>query len=299
MSTVTSSTPSVIPFAAPSWMQRHPLASYIFLAFSGTWLLFLPAVLSKGLGLFTMDTTLMMILLMAGVFIGPLAAALIVTGVTEGKASLKIFLRRFVQFRVGLGWYLLVILGYPLVYLVGLAPLVGIGAYTGAGQNLPAIFTAYLPALVMSVIFPALGEEPGWRGFALSRMQQRWGPLQGTFLLARLHALWHLPIYFIPGFTQLDSSTPLSILGQSGAIIAASFVWTWLYNHGKQSIFFAMLIHAASNASPSLVVAMLGNFRPDPWYQTLMFGVIALFLIVLTRGKLGYRTEAAQKPEEK
>jgi membrane protease YdiL (CAAX protease family) len=276
---------------APTWVQRNPLTAYFLLAFAGTWLLFLPVILARGLSLFPMEEPYVSLFLMGGVIFGPLVSSLIVTGLTEGRIGLKTFLRRIVQIRVGLVWFLIVILGYPLMYLAGLLPVLGIERYMGLVQNLPAFFTVYLPVLAISVIFPSLGEEPGWRGFALPRLQQRYGPLTGTLILGTLVAVWHLPIYFIPGFTTLDASDPFSILVQSGALVSAAFLITWLYNHGRQSIFFAMLIHAASNSSPTLVKALLGPVPSDPVFQLILLGSIALLLILFTKGRLSYKDD--------
>jgi len=280
---------------ARNWAQRHPLAGFFIFAFTGTWLLFLPVLLARGFGLFPMEEPFISLFLMLGVFIGPLAASLLMTGVTEGRAGLKAFLRRFMQFRVGLKWYLLVIVGYPVVYLVGLVPVLGAEAYSGIMENLPVAIAVYLPALLIGLIFPSLGEEPGWRGFALPHLQRQLGPLPGTLILGSMVALWHLPIYFIPGFTTLDSFDPAAILFQSGAIIAASITWSWLYNHGGESIFFAMLIHSASNTSPTLVKALLGDVPSNPVFQVVLFGSLALLVIAFTRGRLGYRLDARSK----
>jgi uncharacterized protein len=272
-----------------SLAQRYPLFTFFLLAFSGTWLLFLPVFLGKGLGLYSIEEPFVSLLLMAGVFLGPLVSSLFVTRITEGKAGLKAFLRRFVHFRFGLGWYLLVILGYPLMYLVAFLPVLGTERYANLAQNLPGAIAVYLPGLVFSILFPALGEEPGWRGFALPRLQKRFGPIVGTLILGSLVALWHVPIYYIPGFTTLDTMDLGAVLVQSSALVSAAFLITWLYNHGRGSIFFAMLIHAASNSSPSLVKALLGNIPSDPLFQTILFGCITLLLIAFTRGRLAYK----------
>lgn len=272
-------------------LARYPLATYFILAFSMTWLLFSPAVLSEGFQLFPLNTAIATGLATIGVFFGPLTAALLVTGITEGKGGIKAFLRRFIQFRVGLGWYLLVIVGYPIVYLVGLLPVLGTEPYSGILQRLPAFITIYLPWLAIGVIFPGLAEEPGWRGFALPRLQRRYGPLLGTLILSSLVMLFHVPIYFVPSLTTLDSLDLPTILLQSLAGISVSFVWTWLFNNGRQSIFFAMLVHSASNFSPRLLKALLGPIPSDPVFQILLFGGISLLLIVLTRGRLSYQNE--------
>jgi uncharacterized protein len=274
-----------------SSIQAHPLTAYFILAFAGTWLVFSPAVFARGLGWFSMPDVLAFALLMLATFTGPMTAALLVTGAVEGKTGIKAFLRRIIRFRVGVQWYLIVILGYPLVLLIALVPVMGVQAYAGWPSHLPAFFTAYLPAILVNLFMPALGEETGWRGFALPRLQRLHGPLLGSLILGGLHALWHLPAYLVPGFMQSGAFDPVYFIGNSGAIVAATILWTWLNNHANQSIFFAMLVHACSNASPAMVTQVVGKIHPDAWFGLILFGIIAVMVILLTRGRLSYPVE--------
>lgn len=272
-------------------VQAHPLVSYFLLAFAGTWLVFGPAVFSRGFGLFPLPDAVMFGLFILSTYTGPLAAALAVTRVVDGKAGVGALLRRIVRFRVGAGWYVLVLLGYPAVLLLGLLPLAGASTFGGVLRNPAAYLTAFLPAVAMNLVMPALGEEPGWRGFALPRLQKLHGPLLGTLILGSLHALWHLPAYIVPGFFQPGPFNPLLFVANSGAIIAATIIWTWLYNHARGSVFFAMLVHATSNATPALVFGWLGPVHPGVWFGLILYGTLAAVLVAATRGRLGYQGE--------
>lgn len=272
-------------------VRAHPLVSYFLLAFAGTWLVFGPAVLSRGFGLFPTPDAVVFGLFILSTFTGPLAAAQAVTGLVEGKAGISALLHRIVRFRVGAGWYALVLLGYPALLMVGLLPLAGFGPYRGILQNPAAYLTAFLPAVAMNLLMPALGEEPGWRGFALPRLQKLHGPLLGTLILGSLHALWHLPAYIVPGFFQAGPFNFALFIANSGAIIAATVIWTWLYNHARGSVFFAMLVHATSNATPALVFGWLGPLHPGVWFGLILYGAAAVVLAAVTRGRLGYAGE--------
>ncbi len=141
--------------------------------------------------------------------------------------------------------------------------------------------------MVLNMFFVTLGEEPGWRGFALPRLQQRYGPVLGTIVLGTLHALWHLPTGFIAG-------GPLYR-------IAGSFLYTWIYNHARGSILIAILIHGAANAAGTLVSldlpqnphlsGLAAALYYDRWSNVIAFGVVAVLLVVFTRGRLGYNPE--------
>src|SRR3712207_9448391 len=90
-------------------------------------------------------------------------------------------------------WYLLVLIGIPLLMLLGAFVVLGTVPLDALAHNWPVIFTGYPIYVVYIAIFTGLGEEPGWRGFALPRLQERHGPLLGTAVLAALWAAWHLP----------------------------------------------------------------------------------------------------------
>jgi membrane protease YdiL (CAAX protease family) len=144
---------------------------------------------------------------------------------------------------------------------------------------------------VVGIIFPSFGEEPGWRGFALPRLQQQYGPLAGSLILGALHGLWHLPVYFIPG-AILDGPFNLTeFTANTCLIIAMTFIWTWLFNRGGQSIFFAMFVHGVSNATSGLIPLLAGDTIVDPWFSFKVWIVFALLMILLTRGRLGYRPD--------
>jgi uncharacterized protein len=130
-------------------------------------------------------------------------------------------LRRLVQWRVGVGWYLLVLLGIPLVELMGAFAVLGEEPLDDLAQNRSVIFTAYLPAVLYVAIFTGMGEEPGWRGFALPRLQERHGPLLGTAVLSVVWGMWHLPNVLFGGWTGLSFSLWMALT------IASTFIYTW------------------------------------------------------------------------
>lgn len=271
--------------------RAHPLTAYFLLAFAGTWLVFLPTVLGRGFGLFDLPDALAFALFIVSTFTGPMLAAVLVTGALDGKAGVKALLRRIVQFRGPGWWYLVVLLGYPLVATVGLLPIVGLAAYASVWKLAPALVTAFLPAILFNLVMPALGEETGWRGFALPRLERLHGPLVGSLILGALHALWHLPAYLVPGFMRPGPFDLNFFLVNSLAIIVITILWTWLNNHARGSIFFAMLVHASSNALSAPLMATFGDINPGLWFSAALFGAVALIVVIATRGRLGYRPE--------
>ena len=291
MSLIQAAAPSDVthPSGISGWMKRHPLVAYFVLAYALTWALIVPIMLSqRGVGIFNLPDPLLLAFFLLSTFSGPLPAALILTSVIDGSSGRRQFLRRMFQWRVGLGWYLLVLAGYPLIFLVGLTVYSGAAPWIALIQKWSLIFTYYLPIAAIGIIFPGLGEEPGWRGFALPRLQSQYGPLSGSLILGVLHGLWHLPAYFIPG-TILDGPFNFTAFtANTCLIIALTFIWTWLFNHAGQSILFAMFVHGVSNAASGLIPRLIVDTTGDPWFGFKVGAVCALIIIVLTRGRLGY-----------
>ena len=284
---------------------RHPLVAYFGIAIGGTWAFFLPFALSKGVnGLGLLPFTLPDIALFAAVILGTLAgptlASLIVTAVTSGKAGVRHLLRRCVQWRVGVGWHLIAIFGFFLVYFVGYSVFLGVNLPLALLHQWPLLFSVFVPQAVFIILTGSFAEEVGWRGFALPRLQQRYGPVLGTIILGTLHGLWHLPVFF----TRLLG--PFSLPYYAGFLftaIAATFLFTWIFNHTKGNVLLATLTHGCGDATTNVLVLLIpaqlvvsgwaapianGNWNG---VNVITFGVCALLLLVFTRGRLGYNPE--------
>src|SRR5437868_14649027 len=93
---------------------------------------------------------------------------------------------------------------------------------------------------VFILLFVGLGEEPGWRGFALPRLQARHTPFSASLILAPIWALWHLPL--------MGNEFPLAIIPAFLiSLLGGTLIQTWLFNRSKGSVFGQMLFHATVN----------------------------------------------------
>ena len=158
-------------------IRRHPMAVFFGLAFALTWV-------TVPLGAF-----------MAA---GPLIAALVVIGVTEGRAGLRELGSRMTKWRVGWKWYAAALL-IPLGLVLGTGALnVAFGASDAAFAKLELSSLAFTFGLRLVVpVFAPIGEEPGWRGFALPRLQADHSPFVATLILGLVVAVWHVPLVFL------------------------------------------------------------------------------------------------------
>jgi membrane protease YdiL (CAAX protease family) len=89
-----------------------------------------------------------------------------------------------------------------------------------------------------------LNEEPGWRGFAMPRLQSRFSSLVATLILGTFWGLWHVPLHLMGMYYG----------GAWGALIRIqeiprSVLFTWIYNRTKGSLLLAILFHTAINTT--------------------------------------------------
>jgi membrane protease YdiL (CAAX protease family) len=282
-------------FSPVAFAARQPLAAYFALAFAGAWLAVLPLVLSRtGLGLLPV-TLPALPFEMLGALAGPTLAAFLVTAATAGRAGVRDLLRRCGRWRVGAGWYLLIVVGNVLVLTLAASLFFGTGALLALARQWPLLVTLYLPAIALVAVTGPIFEEPGWRGFALPRLQERVGPVRASLLLGLLWALWHLP-GFAGGW--LGPFSPLSLAGLLLAAMGFSVIATWVYNRTRGSVLLAgILLHAASDAATSLGGQLLPPEMPA-WVHAVVYasgigaiayGACAVLLALWTRGRLGYR----------
>ncbi len=270
-------------------MRQRPLFFFFLIAYVFSWTVFVPYVLAEW-GFLTGDFTIYYVIHT----FGPALAAIVMTGVVAGRAGLISFRRRIRQWRAPWPWYLVILLGIPALVMVGIA--VQPGAMANARGVSATLLLSY-PVYFVATFFGGgpLGEEPGWRGFALPRMQVRYGPLWGTLFLGVLWSCWHLPDFLTAskggepgtGLATFLTNFPVFTL----AVVSLAVILTWIYNHTGGSIFMAILAHAAVNTpEASGLTALFPTVSMIGLHAALLvaFGVPALAIVILTRGRLGY-----------
>lgn len=241
--------------------QRGSPAMFFVLAFGLSWAVWVPAALaSHGLIGLRLPPALTALL---GAW-GPTLAALLLTLHFGGRAGLRQLFGRLLIWRVGLRWYAFAI-GWPVALALlttGLALLLGYpapdlaDAPLFAAYPLPAGGASLVPVLAIVVLQQlllgsAMGEEPGWRGYALPRLQARFGPLAASLVLGLLWGLWHLPLLLTRGDAR--AATPLLpyLLG----IVAVSILFTWVALHTRGSLLLAVLLHGSIALTGLLLAA--------------------------------------------
>jgi len=256
-----------------SLVKRHPLISFFVLTYAITWAIESPLVfLTDSI---TDAQGLVLVILASNV---PSVLAIVLTALVLGRGALRKLLGRLLIWRVNPLWYLVVILG-PVALtggVVGLNALMG-GPSLSLGMPLlgAAIFLAFS-------IFPgsALGEEIGWRGYALPRLQAGRSALSASLILGPIWALWHLPLWL----TGAPGRTPTLYAAFVVSVIALSVILTWVYNSTGGSLLMVVLLHATFNLPITLAIDDLGSRATVP--VLLYFGlvVVAAIVVVIVAG---------------
>ena len=252
--------------------DRPRLLAFFALAFawSWTWWLLAPAIEAHSA-------------LAAGVLsclggFGPGVAALAVVGYGGGRAALRAWLGRCLQWRIGGRWFAFAFF-LPLA-LMGLAAAMQV-ALGGTLRSSPV--AGHLPLAAANLVLilllgGPLGEELGWRGYALPALQTRHGWRVASLILGAVWGLWHLPLFFVAD--TLQSQIPLLPFFLS--TVALSVVFAWLFNRSRASVLPALVLHTAVNwwawVVPGFLVA--GSFRQS----ALLLGLLVLLAIRLLAG---------------
>lgn len=213
----------------------------------------------------------------------PTLAAVFLTASQGGRAGLRRLLR--MEWRVKPHWYLISLLGTPLVMMIALGLHVALGGeppqYADPNhlvtslEELPLIIVVFLYVF----IFTALGEEIGWRAYALPRLQSYFSPFISSLILGLVWAFWHLPLFWMTG--NFHQQLPVSwFLLQ---VLGSTFLYTWMYNRTNGSLLIVLLFHTSSNAAVGLLPVLpadnAGSLRPLWLVVGLLWLAVGLILV--------------------
>jgi uncharacterized protein len=238
---------------------------YFVLAFAITWGLQLPAVLAHE-GIIEGPPGRYMALVGLGAF-GPMVAAMIAARV-EGT-GLKVLLRPLGIWRVGAWWYIAALLLPGGIFVLAAA------AWNVLGHAEPLVYPPSSAAfLAAAIVFP-LGEEIGWRGFALPRLMTKMGPLVASAVIGVVWTVWHVPMLTLQGVR------PALYYAFAPLMVAGSILFTWIYRHTRGSLLLSVLTHVGAHLdNPGH--AMPARYTPIV-IHTVAYVVLATGLVAVDR----------------
>lgn len=244
-----------------TWIRRHPLASYFTLAWLLSWIVWSPLA-AAGLGL--VHVALPAWYHYVG-SMGPLLAAVLVSAAEGGAPAARRLLGGLVAWRGRRGWIALGMFAPIAAFFVAAAILRLAGApwpaFSQLGRTDEFPWMGPVSMWAFNTLTFGVGEETGWRGFALPRLQARHGALRATALLTIGWAGWHAP-----GFLYRPGYSSMGVGGAAGflfSLFLGAIVLTWLYNSSRGSLLAVALFHGSieiayvSRASRDDVVAVI------------------------------------------
>src|ERR671912_1315486 len=203
-------------------VKRHPLISFFVLAYVLSWW---PAIL------YALD-------LLPQPIVGfePFLAALVVLALTSGKSGIVGLLRRMVRWRVAPVWYAVALLLPVAISLTAAVFNVLLGAQAPSSVELGGWTGLFSTFFLLLLVFGIGGawEEPGWRGYALPRLQVGRSALFASLILWIGIVVWHLPLMLVGEIHWSD------VVFLMGFVI----VFNWVFNNANGSVLILMLMHA-------------------------------------------------------
>jgi membrane protease YdiL (CAAX protease family) len=216
-----------------------------------------------------LSTPLVIISLITG-----LLPAFVVSSVFSRIPGVRAHLRTYRKPRGAFGYYLLALVLIPTIWLLGnvlsraLGMEVPFSSYPTGGVKILGMVILFF---LYNFIYGGLSEEPGWRGFALPRLQVKFSPLVSSLILGVFWAVWHAPARF----GGMEAKSLSDTLVEWILILLVTVIFTWLFNRTKGSILVTALIHPAMNTT--------GNFLTGSLGAIILLFVFMIFTIVLDK----------------
>lgn len=273
-----------------SFIQKYPLTAFFLFAIGLTWIFMITDALGSH-GLLPFRLPLPLLILMGYM---PTLAAVIVAGRTEGKEGVRALFRKLLIGRVGLRWYLFAIFGLAVIYVAVIVfhnLIAGASVLPLLSDQLPPLSIGPM-ALYLAPMFIVIGiingEELGWRGFALPRLQAKYNALTSSLILGVIWTLFHLPLFFtVTGSSQSGWPFPSFLI----STVAMSILYTWMFNNTRGSVLLAYLLHAAANTWSQ--VFSIDHANPlVGWILTGLLVLMAMIVVAITGARNLSRKES-------
>jgi len=281
---------------AASFVKKNPLLCFFGLAYAISWVIWLPLIYGRfKFGWITWEGNpwreAKTIIGIMGA-LGPALAAVIVTGITEGKEKVKGLLKRLVQWRVNIVWWLVGFFGWwclvslnTLAY--GLSSLQNVAfAFLISLVNIPVI----IAVLQLPFLFGMIGEELGWRGYAMPKLLEKYNPIVASIILSMPWIFWHAPLAVFEGWRGhmpiLEFALSYILL-----VIPLTVIFTFFYQKVNGSVLLVIVFHRAFNVTFNAFsqVLKLDQSAADLIRKNVIIDLWIIALIVCCYYALGLR----------
>ena len=237
-------------------LKRLQLPLFFLISFIISWAIWIPQAITT-LGICKSAISVESPLNLIAVW-GPGLAAIILSVLAESKGGIKKLFHPIKYWRVGIHWYIFVLF-YPIgkwlaayftdtllgqSYILGSSPIQSF-------FDLPEQ-AIMIPVAVVSTFLNTLGEEVGWRGFALPKLQVKYTAFVSTVIIGLFWGFWHIPMWIAQGYMDLSL---FPVITKTFSIVPLAIIFTWVYNSTKGSLLLVWLFHVS--------ITITGYFVPS------------------------------------
>jgi membrane protease YdiL (CAAX protease family) len=265
-----------------NFIKRHSILLYFLFAFAISWVSIF--ILSVFTGLPSMEQIPMKIFSLAflAMIAGPSLTGIILTRFVDGSKGLRELISRQTKWRVCACWYGASLLLIPLILIVLVSSLSIISPIFTLGIISAEDKIAFISFGIIAASLAGFFEEIGWTGFALLRVQARYGVLAAAFIVGVLHGAWHFLADYWGSATTFSSLFLPRIFLWIVAITALRFLISWIYNNTR-SLLLAQMMHASFTGGQALLQPSLTPSNYMVYYAsfTIILWVVVVAIITI------------------
>jgi membrane protease YdiL (CAAX protease family) len=251
-------------------IKQYPISSFFILTYFITWSFWAPQLFIK---------KEVFALRVLGTF-GPMISAIYISNIIGGRDNIKNLLKPLLFWKFNIVWYIFCLFSTAFICFTAIGISFSLGTNHFEFNELSKVYLV-IPIFMYVLIFSVLGEEIGWRGFALKHLQTKTSALSASIIIGIIWGFWHLPLFFIAGNFHQTIPISLFILQE----ICLSIVLTWIYNNTNKSLISVHIFHAASNTTLGVLPILPIDTQKDlhPLYITIILLLIFAICIILSK----------------
>jgi membrane protease YdiL (CAAX protease family) len=264
-------------------LKKYQIVTYCVLTFLLTWLFWgILYINPKGMYDPILHKSSFLTLFLLGGTV-PCIASVFLTGLFDGKTGIKRLLKKLIIWKVSPFYYLFVLFITIFIIYVPLWICNSTGIHYRFYPN-NNVSLVLLNLILVSLYEGPLGEEMGWRGFVLPKLQKKFNPITSSLILGLIWGLWHLPLFFINGDSHYKAPFTLFLI----IVVCLSILYTWVYNKTKGSLLLVSLFHGSYNTTLGYV---FGKYMPYfikevNNYTIILFVTLLVILLIVIRSIL-------------
>jgi membrane protease YdiL (CAAX protease family) len=267
------------------FMENKIPVRFFLITFLWSWLCWIPPIILNEIGIVSINnfkSSPIGVLIIFGAF-GPAVGAFVSLYTIDGKGAIKRYLKSFLSLNFGWKAWLVIFL------VTGLSPFIAwivpeLFGVTRFSPNLPSIYI--LPLYMLVIIFFGGGqEEIGWRGYILSFLEKRFGLIIGSLILGIIWAIWHIPLWFIPGANQIY----MNFFGFVLMCIGGSFFYSWVIAASGKRLLSGIIVHGLANGFLEFFPLIIMD-KDSKQPRFLIFCILVLIVGIITVMMRKYKT---------